>query len=69
MQKIDGTKYVIILPYSDNKNVLKLLKKLSKHCKINYIYAVVEVKDPRVLGGFVSQYNLRILRSFTLYPI
>jgi len=63
------TKYVVVLAYNNNNNVVKLLRKLKKHGKINYVALVIEVKDPRVLGGFVSQYKLRVLRNFILYPI
>ena len=61
-------KYVVILIHNSN-NVVKLLRKLSKHGKISYAVLVVDVEDPRVLGGFVSQYKARVLRNFVIYPL
>ena len=61
-----GELYVVVVDGADKaKKVVKKIRR-NNYGVIRYIAIAVEVKDPRALGGFASQYNAKIIKSLII---
>ena len=62
-----GSIYIIVV--TEPEKAKRLIRKLSKNNVVVRAVAVaVELDDARVLGGFVSQYKAKIVKSLFIVP-
>ncbi len=61
---------LFIIVVNDADKAKKLLKKFSKngYGVVKAVAIAVELSDSRVLGGFVSQYNAKVVKSLIISP-
>lgn len=61
---------LFIIVVDDVDKAKKLLKKFSRngYGVVRVVAIAVELNDSRVLGGFVSQYNARVVKSLIISP-
>ena len=62
-----GSIYIIVV--TEPEKAKRLIRKLSKNnVAVRAVAVAVELDDARVLGGFVSQYKAKIVKSLFIVP-